>query len=51
MSELKVHTPKGFGRNYFSLAVIQAYISLKKIMALSSSVCTPVYFNKLIITK
>ncbi len=32
--------PKGFGKNYFNLAAIQAYISLKKIMALSASVCT-----------
>ncbi|ADN08144.1 hypothetical protein [Sulfurimonas autotrophica] len=35
-----MHTPKGFGKNYFTLAAIQAYISLKKIVALSSSVCT-----------
>lgn len=33
-------TPKGFGRRYFSLAAIQAYISLQKISALSISVCT-----------
>jgi len=32
--------PKGFGKNYFSLAAIQAYISLQKIFALYSSVCT-----------
>ncbi|MEA3330534.1 MAG: hypothetical protein U9Q29_02425 [Campylobacterota bacterium] len=32
--------PKGFGKNYFTLAAIQAYISLKKIVALSTSVCT-----------
>ncbi len=32
--------PKGFGKNYFNLAAIQAYMSLKKIMALSASVCT-----------
>jgi len=32
--------PKGFGKNYFNLAAIQAYTSLKKILALSSSVCT-----------
>jgi len=32
--------PKGFGKNYFSLASIQAYISLVKIVARSSSVCT-----------
>jgi hypothetical protein len=35
-----VHTPKGFGKNYFSLAAIQAYISMQKIVAQSSSVCT-----------
>ncbi|WP_207561712.1 hypothetical protein [Sulfurimonas aquatica] len=35
-----MQVPKGFGKNYFSLAAIQAYISLKKIFALSSSVCT-----------
>ncbi|WP_457749712.1 hypothetical protein [Sulfurimonas sp.] len=35
-----MHTPRGFGKNYFSLAAIQAYISLTKIVALSSSVCT-----------
>jgi len=34
------HIPKGFGKNYFSLAAIQAYISLQKIVALGSSVCT-----------
>ncbi|WP_434580786.1 hypothetical protein MLC52_00560 [Sulfurimonas sp. NW15] len=32
--------PKGFGKNYFTLAAIQAYISLTKIIALSSSICT-----------
>ncbi|QOY52202.1 hypothetical protein [Candidatus Sulfurimonas baltica] len=32
--------PKGFGRKYFCLAAIQAYISLLKISALSVSVCT-----------
>jgi len=32
--------PKGFGKQYFSLVAIQAYISLKKISALSTSVCT-----------
>jgi len=31
--------PKGFGKNYFTLAAIQAYISLTKIIALSSSIC------------
>ena len=35
-----MHIPKGFGKNYFSLAAIQAYISLLKIVALGSSVCT-----------
>ena len=35
-----MHTPKGFGKNYFNLAAIQAYMSLKKIIAISSSVCT-----------
>jgi len=35
-----VHTPKGFGKNYFTLAAIQAYISMQKIVALGSSVCT-----------
>jgi len=35
-----VHTPKGFGRNYFSLAAIQAYISLEKIVSLSVSLST-----------
>lgn len=33
-------TPKGFGKKYFSLAAIQAYISLQKISASSVSVCT-----------
>jgi len=32
--------PRGFGKNYFSLAAIQAHVSLKKIVALSTSVCT-----------
>jgi hypothetical protein len=32
--------PKGFGKNYFSLVAIQAYISLQKISKLSVSVCT-----------
>lgn len=31
--------PKGFGKRYFSLAAIQAYISLQKISAASVSVC------------
>ncbi len=32
--------PKGFGKNYFTLAAIQAYISMQKIVALSASLCT-----------
>ena len=32
--------PKGFGKSYFCLAAIQAYISALKISALSVSVCT-----------
>ena len=32
--------PKGFGKQYFCLAAIQAYISLQKIAKLSVSVCT-----------
>ena len=32
--------PKGFGKVYFSLAAIQAYVSLKKIAALSTSTLT-----------
>jgi hypothetical protein len=35
-----VQTPKGFGKNYFSLVSIQAYASLKKILDDVSSVCT-----------
>ncbi len=35
-----MHIPKGFGKNYFSLAAIQAYISLQKVIATISSVCT-----------
>ena len=35
-----MHIPKGFGKDYFSLAAIQAYISLQKIIAAISSVCT-----------
>jgi len=31
---------RGFGKNYFSLAAIQAHVSLKKIVALSIAVCT-----------
>jgi hypothetical protein len=30
--------PKGFGKRYFSLAAIQAYISLQKISAASVSI-------------
>ncbi|WP_428738561.1 hypothetical protein [Sulfurimonas sp.] len=37
---MNVHTPRGFGKNYFSLAAIQAYISQIKIIALISSICT-----------
>ena len=32
--------PKGFGKNYFSLAAIQAYVSLQKIVALGASLQT-----------
>ena len=32
--------PKGFGKNYFSLIAIQAYVSLQKIVALGSAVCS-----------
>jgi hypothetical protein len=35
-----MHFPKGFGKKYFSLAAIQAYVSLKKIAALSTSTST-----------
>jgi len=35
-----VRTPKGFGKNYFSLVSIQAYASLQKIIDDISSVCT-----------
>ncbi|MEA2074079.1 MAG: hypothetical protein U9O86_10915 [Campylobacterota bacterium] len=35
-----MHIPKGFGKNYFSLAAIQAYISLTKIVALGASLST-----------
>jgi hypothetical protein len=35
-----VKLPLGFGKNYFCLAAIQAYISMVKIIALASSVCT-----------
>jgi len=40
LQRVPVSIPKGFGKNYFSLAAIQAYISLKKIVALGSSVYT-----------
>lgn len=32
--------PKGFGKSYFSLAAIQAYISMQKIIALGASALT-----------
>lgn len=32
--------PKGFGKNYFSLVAIQAYISMQKIIAIFSSAAT-----------
>lgn len=32
--------PKGFGKNYFTLAAIQAYISVQKLIALFSSAAT-----------
>ncbi len=35
-----VRLPKGFGKNYFTLAAIQAYISMQKLVALSASLCT-----------
>jgi hypothetical protein len=35
-----MHIPKGFGKNYFTLAAIQAYISLQKIVALGASLNT-----------
>jgi len=35
-----VKLPLGFGKNYFCLAAIQAYISLVKIIALSSAIVT-----------
>jgi hypothetical protein len=35
-----MHIPKGFGRNYFTLAAIQAYISLQKIVKLAASLGT-----------
>ena len=33
-----MHIPKGFGRTYFSLQAIQAYVSLLKIFAILSAV-------------
>lgn len=35
-----MHTPKGFGRNYFTLVAMQAYISFLKIIALIASLGT-----------
>ena len=35
-----MYIPKGFGKNYFSLQAIQAYVSLLKIFALYSVVVT-----------
>jgi hypothetical protein len=35
-----VKLPLGFGKNYFCLAAIQAYVSTLKIFAIASSVCT-----------
>ncbi len=32
--------PKGFGKSYFTLVAIQAYISMQKIIALYSSALT-----------
>jgi len=32
--------PKGFGKTYFSLAAIQAYVSMQKIIAIIASVFT-----------
>jgi hypothetical protein len=32
--------PKGFGKNYFSLAAIQAHVSQQKIVALYASTLT-----------
>ncbi len=33
-------SPKGFGKNYFSLAAIQAHVSQQKIVAMFSSTAT-----------
>ncbi len=33
-------SPLGFGKNYFSLAAIQAHVSQQKIVALSASTST-----------
>lgn len=35
-----MHLPKGFGKSYFSLAAIQAYVSIQKIIAFFSSTLT-----------
>jgi hypothetical protein len=32
--------PKGFGKNYFTLVAIQAYISMQKIIAMCASAST-----------
>jgi len=32
--------PKGFGKSYFTLAAIQAYISMQKLFALYASAAT-----------
>jgi hypothetical protein len=40
MRKKTVRHPLGFGKNYFCLAAIQAYVSALKIVALASSVCT-----------
>jgi len=37
--EMLVHV-RGFGRNYFSLIAIQAYVSLQKVATLSNSIST-----------
>lgn len=37
---VQVRLPKGFGKKYFSLVAIQAYVSLAKIIALSVSTST-----------
>ena len=35
-----MYIPKGFGKNYFSLQAIQAYVSLLKIFAVLSRIST-----------